>query len=45
MKGEYVARWPVLMAASMLIMLPLVIIYAIAQRSFVRGIAVTGMGG
>jgi multiple sugar transport system permease protein len=26
-------------------MLPLVIIYAIAQRSFVRGIAVTGMGG
>ncbi|WP_369829740.1 carbohydrate ABC transporter permease [Mycobacterium sp. E2479] len=45
MKGEYVARWPVLMATSMLIMLPLVIIYAIAQRSFVRGIAVTGMGG
>jgi multiple sugar transport system permease protein len=45
MRGEYVARWPILMAASMLIMLPLVIIYAIAQRSFVRGIAVTGMGG
>ncbi|WP_459969325.1 carbohydrate ABC transporter permease [Mycobacterium sp. MUNTM1] len=45
MKGEYVARWPVLMATSMLIMLPLVLIYAIAQRSFVRGIAVTGMGG
>ncbi len=31
-----------IMAASMLIMVPLVIIYAIAQRSFVRGIAVTG---
>src|SRR5690242_469456 len=45
MKGEYVARWPVLMATSMLIMLPLVVIYAFAQRSFVRGIAVTGMGG
>jgi multiple sugar transport system permease protein len=29
----------------MLIMLPLVIIYAIAQRSFVRGIAVSGLGG
>ena len=45
LRGEYVARWPIIMATSMLIMLPLVIIYAIAQRSFVRGIAVTGMGG
>jgi multiple sugar transport system permease protein len=45
LRGEYVARWPIIMAASMLIMLPLVLIYAIAQRSFVRGIAVTGLGG
>jgi multiple sugar transport system permease protein len=45
MRGEYVARWPVLMATSMLILLTLVIIYAIAQRSFIRGIAVTGLGG
>jgi ABC-type glycerol-3-phosphate transport system permease component len=45
LRGEYVARWPVIMAASMLIMVPLVIIYAFAQRSFVRGIAVTGMSG
>ncbi len=45
MQGEYVARWPVLMAASMLILLPLVLIYAVAQRAFVRGIAVTGLGG
>jgi multiple sugar transport system permease protein len=43
LRGEYVARWPIIMAASMLIMVPLVIIYAIAQRSFVRGIAVTGL--
>ena len=43
LRGEYVARWPVIMAASMLIMVPLVIIYAVAQRSFVRGIAVTGI--
>jgi multiple sugar transport system permease protein len=33
------------MAASMLILLPLIVIYAIAQRAFVRGIAVTGFGG
>ena len=45
MRGEYVARWPLIMAMSMLIMLPLVIIYVIAQRSFVRGIAVTGLNG
>lgn len=45
LRGEYVARWPVIMAASMLIMVPLVIMYAVAQRSFVRGIAVTGLGG
>ena len=45
MRGEYVARWPLIMSMSMLIMLPLVIIYAIAQRSFVRGIAVTGLNG
>jgi multiple sugar transport system permease protein len=45
MQGEYVAQWPVLMAASMLILLPLVIIYAFAQRTFVSGIATTGFGG
>ncbi|BBY08954.1 carbohydrate ABC transporter permease [Mycobacterium noviomagense] len=45
MQGEYVARWPVLMAASMMILLPLVIVYAVAQRSFIRGIAVSGLGG
>lgn len=45
MKGEYVAEWPVLMAAAMLILVPLVIIYAVAQRAFVRGIAMTGFGG
>ena len=45
LRGEYVARWPIIMAASMLIMVPLVIIYALAQRSFVRGIAVTGLNG
>jgi multiple sugar transport system permease protein len=45
MEGQYVSRWPVLMAASILIMLPLVIIYAVAQRAFLRGVAVTGLGG
>jgi multiple sugar transport system permease protein len=45
MQGEYVSRWPVLMAASILILLPLLFVYAIAQRAFIRGVAVTGLGG
>ena len=45
MQGQYVSRWPVLMAASILILLPLVVIYAVGQRAFERGIAVTGFGG
>jgi multiple sugar transport system permease protein len=45
MQGQYVSRWPVLMAASMLILLPLLLIYVFAQRAFLSGIAVTGFGG
>ena len=45
MQGEYSARWPVLMAASVLILLPLLLVYGLAQRAFIRGIAVTGLGG
>ncbi|UMB67466.1 carbohydrate ABC transporter permease [Mycobacterium paraterrae] len=45
MQGEYSARWPILMAASVLILLPLLLVYALAQRAFIRGIAVTGLGG
>ncbi|MDT5163257.1 MAG: multiple sugar transport system permease protein [Mycobacterium sp.] len=45
MQGEYVSRWPVLMAASVLILLPLLFVYVMAQRAFIRGIAVTGLGG
>lgn len=45
MQGEFVADWPVLMAASMLMLAPLVAIYAFAQRSFLSGIAITGFGG
>lgn len=45
MQGEYVADWPVLMAASMLMLAPLVVLYAVAQRSFISGIAISGFGG
>jgi multiple sugar transport system permease protein len=45
LQGQYVSRWPVLMATSMLILFPLVIIYAVAQRAFIRGITLSGFGG
>lgn len=45
LQGQYVSKWPVLMAASMLILLPLIIVYAVAQKAFIRGIAVSGLGG
>lgn len=45
MQGQYVSQWPVLMAAAMLILLPLLIVYAIAQKTFVRGITASGLGG
>jgi len=41
----YFTNWPLLMAASVLAMLPIVVIYVIAQRFFVEGIAVTGIKG
>ncbi|WP_328391534.1 carbohydrate ABC transporter permease [Nocardia sp. NBC_00416] len=44
-QGQYVSDWPVLMAASMLILLPLALVYALAQKAFVRGIAMAGLGG
>jgi multiple sugar transport system permease protein len=45
MQGQYVSRWPVLMAASILILVPLLAVYALAQRAFLRGITMTGFGG
>ncbi|MGW0182776.1 carbohydrate ABC transporter permease [Nocardia sp. NPDC003345] len=45
MQGQYVSKWPVLMAASMLILLPMLLVYAFAQKAFTRGIAVSGFGG
>ncbi|MBU3062988.1 carbohydrate ABC transporter permease [Nocardia sp. NEAU-G5] len=45
MQGQYTSHWPVLMAASTLMLLPMIAIYAFAQKAFVRGIATTGLAG
>ena len=43
--GRYDVAMNLLMAASVAVMLPLVILFFIAQRAFVEGISVTGLGG
>jgi multiple sugar transport system permease protein len=45
MQGQYATHWPVLMAASVLMLVPLLVVYAFTQKAFVRGIAVSGLGG
>jgi multiple sugar transport system permease protein len=42
---EYGTEWGLMMAGSLIAMLPMLIIFLAAQRYFVRGIATTGFGG
>lgn len=39
------SEWQLLMAATVLLVLPIVTLFFFAQRSFIQGIATTGMGG
>lgn len=41
----YTTDWPHQMAAAVVVMLPIVIVFFIAQKHFVRGITLTGMKG
>lgn len=43
--GQYSTAWNLLMAGSMIALLPVLIIYVLAQKTFVQGITLTGMGG
>jgi len=44
-QSEYGTEWGLMMAGSLLAMLPMLVIFLAAQRYFVRGIATTGFGG
>jgi multiple sugar transport system permease protein len=44
-QGQYVGRWPLLMAGALVSVLPMVLMFIVAQRQFVRGIALTGIKG
>ncbi|HEU4325557.1 MAG TPA: carbohydrate ABC transporter permease [Roseiflexaceae bacterium] len=44
-QGEYKIEWHLLMAGSVIAMVPVLLVYTIAQRWFIRGVAMSGMGG
>lgn len=44
-QGQYRVEWHLLMAGSVIALVPILVIYIIGQKWFVRGITLTGMGG
>ncbi len=44
-QGQYSVQWHLLMAGSVIALVPILVIYLIGQKWFVRGITLTGMGG
>ena len=43
--GVYYTRWELIMAAGTMAVLPILVIFVIAQKYFVEGIALTGLAG
>ena len=44
-RSSYDVRWAYLMAASLVTMLPVILVFLVAQRFFIQGITLTGMKG
>lgn len=44
-QGQFVGKWPLLMAGALVSVIPMIILFVIAQRHFVRGITMTGIKG
>ena len=44
-RSTYTVNWAYLMAASLVTVLPVVLVFLLAQRLFIEGIAVTGVKG
>jgi multiple sugar transport system permease protein len=41
--GEYIQWWNLMMAASIIVMLPIIIVFFVGQRYFIQGIVFTGL--
>jgi ABC-type glycerol-3-phosphate transport system permease component len=44
-QGQYVGNWPAMMAGALVSLLPMIILFVIAQRYFVQGITLSGLKG
>jgi ABC-type glycerol-3-phosphate transport system permease component len=44
-QGEHGTRWNLLMAGAVVAMTPVLIVYILAQKWFIKGISLTGIGG
>jgi multiple sugar transport system permease protein len=45
LQGQYNTAWTLLMAGSVIALLPVLIVFVLAQRYFIKGITMTGLGG
>lgn len=45
MQGRYTVQWNLLMAASLLSILPMLIVFIVLQRYYIQGIATSGLKG
>jgi multiple sugar transport system permease protein len=44
-QGQFVGKWPEMMAGAIVSLVPMITLFVIAQKYFVRGIALTGLKG
>jgi multiple sugar transport system permease protein len=44
-QGQFVGKWPEMMAGAMVSLAPMIILFVLAQQYFVRGIALSGLKG
>jgi multiple sugar transport system permease protein len=44
-KGQFVGKWPEMMAGALVSLVPMIALFIVAQRQFVRGITLTGIKG
>lgn len=44
-RGQYTTQWALLMAGAVISVIPILVIYAVAQQYFVRGVVLSGLKG
>lgn len=44
-QGQFVGKWPEMMAGAVVSLVPMVLLFVLAQQYFVRGIAISGLKG